>query len=91
MGIMHTGGRNKNRFTKEKGGGKPPPSSHSYELGAEPSRNVAEDVLDLVAKKNEDYDDHNRDQDQNEGVLNHALTFLVLVTVHKLTELQIKI
>jgi hypothetical protein len=88
---MHTGGRNKNGVCKRRGRRQAASLKPQFRLGPEASRNVAEDVLDLVAKKNEDYDDHDRDQDQNEGVLNHALTFLVLVTVHKLTELQIKI
>src|ERR1700730_6528512 len=57
-------------------------------LLAEAARNVAEHVLDLVAENDQDYDDNHRDQDENEGVLYHALPFL---TVEQLTEAQIKV
>jgi hypothetical protein len=56
-------------------------------LLAEAARDVAEDVLDLVAEDDQDYDHDHRDQDENKGVLNHALPFL---TAEQLTETQIK-
>src|SRR6202011_581344 len=56
-------------------------------LLAQAARDVAEDVLDLVAEDDQDYDHDHRDQDENKGVLNHALPFL---TAEQLTETQIK-
>jgi hypothetical protein len=58
-------------------------------LGPQTAGNVAEDVLDLVAKKDKDNDDNDRDEYQDEGVLDHTLAFLV--TMQELTELQIKV
>src|SRR5438270_6190992 len=57
-------------------------------LLAETARDVAEDVLDLVAEHDQDDDDDHRDQDENEGVLNHTLPFL---TVEQFAEAQIKV
>jgi hypothetical protein len=56
-------------------------------LLAKTARDVAEDVLDLVAEDNQDHDHDYRDQDENEGVLYHALPFL---TVEQLTETKIQ-
>src|SRR5947209_7407010 len=52
-------------------------------LLAQAARDVAEDVLDLVA---EDDNDHS-DQDEDKGVLYHALPFL---TVEQLAQTKIK-
>src|SRR2546421_9028778 len=57
-------------------------------LLAEAARDVAEDVLDLVAENDQDYDDNHRDQDEDEGVLNHTLAFL---TVEQGAEAEIQI
>src|SRR5438445_8633693 len=57
-------------------------------LLAEAARDVAEDVLDLVAEDDKNYDHDHRDQDENKGVLHHALPFL---TVEQLTKAQIKV
>jgi hypothetical protein len=57
-------------------------------LLTETARDVAEHVLDLVAKDDQNYDDNHGDQDEDEGVLYHALPFL---TVKQLTEAQIKV
>src|SRR6266576_6679350 len=57
-------------------------------LLAEAARDVAEHVLDLVAEDYQNNDHDHRDQDENEGVLYHALPFL---TVEQLTEAQIKV
>src|SRR2546425_12176646 len=42
------------------------------------ARDVAENVLDLVAKNDQDYDNHDRDQDEDKGVLDHTLPFLTV-------------
>src|SRR5205085_9621800 len=57
-------------------------------LLAEAARDVAEDVLDLVAENDQDYDDNHRDQDEDEGVINHTLAFL---TVEQGAEAEIQI
>jgi hypothetical protein len=54
----------------------------------EPARGPA--LWNLVTKNDEDNDDHNRDEDQNEGVLDHALAFLVFVTMHELAQLYVQ-
>jgi hypothetical protein len=56
-------------------------------LLAETARDVAEDVLDLVAEDDQDYDHDHRDQDENKGVLNHTLPFL---TVEQSAKAKIK-
>jgi hypothetical protein len=57
-------------------------------LLAEAARDVAENVLDLVAEDDQDYDHDHRDQDENKGVLNHTLPFL---TAEQSAKLEIKI
>src|SRR5947209_8134676 len=56
-------------------------------LLAETARDVAEDVLHLVAQDDQDHDNDHRDQDQDEGVLYHALPFL---TVEQRAETKIE-
>src|SRR3989442_12891994 len=51
-------------------------------------RDVAEDVLDLVAEDDQDYDHDHRDQDEDKGVLDHTLPFL---TVEQSAKLEIKV
>ena len=79
--------------------GKPPPQKKEparpgrllgtrAPLTAQAARDVAENVLDLVAENDEDHDDDNRDKNQNEGVLDHSLAFLlIIVATKKLLEL----
>jgi hypothetical protein len=57
-------------------------------LLAQAARDVAEDVLDLVAKDDQDYDNHDCDQDEDKGVLDHTLPFL---TVEQSAKLEIKV
>src|SRR3982074_2474295 len=57
-------------------------------LLAQAARDVAEDVLDLVAEDDEDYDHDHRDQDEDKGVLDHTLPFL---TVEQSAKLEIKV
>src|SRR5258708_24772904 len=45
-------------------------------LGAESGDDVGEDVPDLVAHRKKDDDDHDRDENQDQGVFDHTLTFL---------------
>ena len=45
-------------------------------LHPEAAGDVAEDVLDLVAEDDEDHDDNHGDEDQDERVLDHALTLI---------------
>src|ERR1700738_3828320 len=52
------------------------------------ARDVAEHVLDLVAKNDQHDDDDDGDQDENKGVLDHALP---LLTVEQLTEPKVQI
>src|SRR4030081_1869244 len=47
-------------------------------LLAQAARDVAEDVLDLVAEDDQDYDNHDSDQDEDKGVLDHTLPFLTV-------------
>src|SRR5437867_6688265 len=56
-------------------------------LLAQTARDVAEHVLDLVAKNNQDYDDHDRDQDEDKGVFDHTLPFL---TVEQFAQTQVE-
>src|SRR5438309_11401995 len=56
-------------------------------LLAQTARDVAEDVLHLVAQDDQDHDNDHRDQDQDEGVLYHALPFL---TVEQRAETKIE-
>src|SRR6266513_6450684 len=56
-------------------------------LLAQTARDVAEDVLDLVAEDDQDYDDHDRDQDEDKGVLDHTLPFL---TVEQFAQTQVE-
>src|SRR5438067_10956961 len=56
-------------------------------LLAQTARDVAEHVLDLVAKNNQNYDDHDRDQDEDKGVLDHTLPFL---TVEQFAQTQVE-
>src|ERR1700730_8849043 len=49
----------------------------SPSLHPEAAGNVAEDVLDLVAEDDQDDDHDHRDEDQDQGVLDHALTFVI--------------
>lgn len=49
---------------------------------------VGEDVLDLVTHRKKDDDDHDRNEDQDQGVLDHTLAFL---TDEKAAELPIKV
>jgi hypothetical protein len=67
------------------------PRSHASGLGTQTGGNVRENVLDLVAKKDKDDDDHNGDEDQNQGVLDHSLAIFVIATGKLLAELQIKV
>src|ERR1700674_3184632 len=53
-------------------------------LLAQAARDVAENVLDLVAE----YDHDHRDQDEDKGVLDHTLPFL---TVEQSAKLEIKV
>jgi hypothetical protein len=76
---------------KEEGAGEPTPSAEAVSLLAETSRDVGENVLDLVAEKNKDHDDHDSDKDQDQGVLDHALPLLVVLAVNEFAELEIKI
>src|SRR5207302_10795128 len=55
---------------------------------AQAARDVAEDVLDLVAEDDRDYDHDHRDQDEDKGVLDHTLPFL---TVEQSAKLEIKV
>src|SRR5437899_2796993 len=57
-------------------------------LLAQAARDVAEDVLDLVAENDQDYDHDHRDQDEDKGVLDHTLPFL---TVEQSAKLEIKV
>src|SRR5467141_2526506 len=57
-------------------------------LLAQAARDVAEDVLDLVAEDDQDYDHDHRDQDEDKGVLDHTLPF---VTVEQSAKLEIKV
>src|SRR5438132_11097079 len=57
-------------------------------LLAQAARDVAEDVLDLVAEDDQDYDHDHRDQDEDKGVLDHTLPFL---TVEQSAKLEIKV
>jgi hypothetical protein len=56
-------------------------------LLAQAARDVAENVLDLVAEDDQDYDDHDSDQDEDKGVLDHTLPFL---TVEQSAKLEIE-
>jgi hypothetical protein len=47
-------------------------------LLAQTARDVAEHVLDLVAEDDQNYDDHDSDQDEDKGVLDHTLPFLTV-------------
>src|ERR1700724_139250 len=55
-------------------------------LLAQTARDVAEDVLDLVAEDDQNYDDHDSDQDEDKGVLDHTLPFL---TVEQIADLVV--
>src|ERR1700736_3749632 len=57
-------------------------------LLAQAARDVAEDVLDLVAEDDQDYDNHDSDQDEDKGVLDHTLPFL---TVEQSAKLEIRV
>src|SRR4029077_7750821 len=57
-------------------------------LLAQAARDVAENVLDLVAEDDQDYDHDHRDQDEDKGVLDHTLPFL---TVEQSAKLEIKV
>jgi hypothetical protein len=48
----------------------------SPSLHPEAAGDVAENVLDLVAKDDQDHDDDHRDEDQDQRVLDHTLTFV---------------
>src|SRR5205085_1967213 len=50
----------------------------SRALLAATARDVAEHVLDLVAKKDQDDDDYDRDQHEDKGILDHTLSFLAV-------------
>src|SRR5438105_13617835 len=67
--------------------GSPPSFSRDASLLAHRARDIAKDVLDLVAQDDQDHDHDHRDQDENEGVLYHALPFL---TVEQLTETEVQ-
>src|SRR5207302_3049632 len=54
---------------------------------AECGYDVREHVLDLVAHRKKDHDDHDRNEDEDQSVLNHALAFL---TGRKTAELPVK-
>src|ERR1700693_1029001 len=54
---------------------------------AESDYDVREHVLDLVAHRKKDHDDHDRNEDEDQSVLNHALAFL---TGRKTAELPVK-
>src|SRR5438067_13325457 len=56
-------------------------------LLAQTARDVAEDVLDLVAKNNQHYDDHDSDQDEDKGVFDHTLRSL---TVEQFAQTQVQ-
>jgi hypothetical protein len=60
--------------------------SFAVSLLAETARDVAEDVLDLVAEDDQNYDDHDSDQDEDKGVLDHTLPFL---TVEQIADLVV--
>src|SRR2546423_15589199 len=66
--------------TKKRGSGGTLFEQHRPLL-AETARDVAEDVLDLVAHGNEDKDDDDGDQYEDEGILDHALPFLAVEQV----------
>jgi hypothetical protein len=59
-------------------------------LTVEASSDIAEDVLDLVTKKNENDDDNDCDQYEDKGVLNHALSLFIILTMKQLTELYVQ-
>jgi hypothetical protein len=60
--------------------------SFAVSLLAQTARDVAEDVLDLVAEDDQNYDDHDSDQDEDKGVLDHTLPFL---TVEQIADLVV--
>src|SRR4029077_13582754 len=53
-------------------------------LLAQTARDVAEHVLDLVAEDDQHYDDHDSDQDEDKGVLDHTLPFLTVEQIANL-------
>src|SRR6202011_1354225 len=53
-------------------------------LLAQTARDVAEDVLDLVAEDDQNYDDHDSDQDEDKGVFDHTLPFLTVEQIANL-------
>ena len=57
------------------------------QLLGQAARDVAKNVLNLVAQDDQNHDHDHRDQDENEGVLYHALPFLA---VEQLTETKIQ-
>src|SRR5207237_10428804 len=75
------------RLEKRKGHVVVPFAFGSRVLLAQTARDVAEHVLDLVAKNNQNYDDHDRDQDEDKGVLDHTLPFL---TVEQCAQTQVE-
>src|SRR5205823_9306488 len=56
-------------------GGPAPPRSGEFS-GSESGDDVGEDVLDLIAHGQKNHDDYDRNQDQDQGVLDHALAAL---------------
>jgi hypothetical protein len=56
-------------------------------LLAQTARDVAEDVLDLVAKNDQHDDNDDSDKDEDKSVFDHTLSFL---TVEQRAKLQIK-
>src|SRR5213082_1283999 len=73
--------------TTKKGPVRGPFAFGSRGLLDQTARDVAEHVLDLVAKNNQNYDDHDRDQDEDKGVLDHTLPFL---TVEQFAQTQVE-
>src|SRR5438445_4964067 len=60
----------------------------TWALRSEGCYDVREHVLDLVAHRKKDHDDDDRNEDEDQGVLNHALAFL---TGRKAAELPVKV
>src|SRR6266487_3887063 len=55
--------------------------------GSESRHHVRKDVRDLVAHGQKNDDDHNRDQNEDEGILNHALALLKVAQPVQVTHL----
>src|SRR5947209_20563829 len=59
----------------------------TWALRSEGCYDVREHVLDLVAHRKKDHDDDDRNEDEDQGVLNHSLAFL---TGRKAAKLPVK-